>query len=43
VVQSGPLKNLNLAWWNASLRSTVRSQRDIDENRLVIGYTLPLF
>ncbi|MDR0210527.1 MAG: OprD family porin [Pseudomonas putida] len=39
-VQSGPLKNVNLLWRNAALRSNY--QRDIDENRLIISYTLPL-
>lgn len=39
-LQSGPLKNLNLLWRNAALRSNY--QRDIDENRLIISYTLPL-
>ncbi|KIY38409.1 hypothetical protein TZ03_22700 [Pseudomonas sp. 10-1B] len=39
--QSGPLKNLNVLWRNAALRSNY--QRDIDENRLIVSYTLPLF
>ncbi|MNG33809.1 Porin-like protein NicP precursor [compost metagenome] len=41
VVQSGALKGLGLAWLNASLRSDVSA--DIDENRLVFSYSLPLF
>lgn len=40
VVQSGPLKNLSLHWRNASLRSD--AMRDIDENRLILAYTLQL-
>lgn len=39
-VQSGPLKNVNVLWRNAALRSNY--QRDIDENRLIVSYTLPL-
>lgn len=41
VVQSGALKGLGVAWLNASLRSDVTT--DIDENRLVVSYSLPLF
>ena len=40
-IQSGPLKNVNVLWRNAALRSNY--QRDIDENRLIVSYTLPLF
>jgi len=40
-VQSGPLKNVSMLWRNATLRSNY--QRDIDENRLILTYTLPLF
>lgn len=40
-IQSGPLKNVSMLWRNASLRSNY--QRDIDENRLILTYTLPLF
>ena len=40
VVQSGALKGLGVAWLNASLRSDVTT--DIDENRLVVSYSLPL-
>ncbi|WP_343077625.1 OprD family porin [Pseudomonas sp.] len=43
VVQSGPLKNVGVSWRNASLRSTYDAQRDIDENRLYLTYSLPLF
>lgn len=40
-IQSGPLKNVNVLWRNASLRSNY--QRNIDENSLIVSYTLPLF
>lgn len=39
VVQSGALKGLAFAWLNASLRSDVTTA--IDENRLIVRYTLP--
>lgn len=41
VIQSGPLKNVGLLWRNAALRSSYL--RDIDENRLIISYTVALF
>ena len=41
VVQSGPLKNLGIKWRNASTRSNFGS--DLDENRLILSYTLPLW
>ena len=41
VFQEGPLKNLNLKWRNATVRNNFG--RDIDENRLILSYTLPLF
>ncbi len=40
VVQSGPLKNLGLKWRNAMVRNNFG--RDVDENRLILSYTLPL-
>lgn len=40
VVQAGPLKNLGLRWRNASYRSSYA--RDVDENRLIVSYSLPL-
>ncbi|VVO27092.1 OprD family porin [Pseudomonas fluorescens] len=43
VVQSGPLQGLGLAWMNASLRSSLASQRNIDENRVILSYALALF
>lgn len=42
VVQSGPLKNLGIKWRNATVRST-NFGSDIDENRLILSYTLPLW
>ncbi|MCC6074027.1 OprD family outer membrane porin [Pseudomonas sp. GCM10022188] len=39
VVQSGALKGLGLAWLNASLRRDVTTT--IDENRLIVSYSLP--
>jgi hypothetical protein len=41
VVQSGPLKNLGLKWRNATVRSNFGN--DIDENRLILSYTLALW
>lgn len=41
VIQSGPLKNLGLKWRNAALRSNF--DRAIDENRLIVSYSLPLW
>ncbi|MCY1310070.1 Porin-like protein NicP [compost metagenome] len=40
VFQSGALKNLSLRYRNASYRSSFA--RDADENRIIIGYTIPL-
>lgn len=41
VIQSGPLKNVGLALRNASARSNYVS--DIDENRLIVSYSLTLW
>ncbi|MCY1550084.1 Porin-like protein NicP precursor [compost metagenome] len=41
VIQSGPLKDLGLRWRNAVVRSN--HVADVDENRLILSYTLPLF
>ncbi|WDY55778.1 OprD family porin [Pseudomonas sp. PSKL.D1] len=38
--QSGPLKNLSLRWRNATVRSSFGN--DLDENRLIVQYTIPL-
>ena len=40
-VQSGALKNLNLKWRNATVRSNFGN--DLDENRLILSYSLPLW
>ena len=40
-IQEGPLKNLALRWRNAMVRSDALG--DLDENRLIVSYTLPLF
>lgn len=41
VIQGGMFKNVGVLWRNAALRSNYL--RDIDENRMIISYTLPLF
>lgn len=41
VVQSGPLKDLYVRLRNASFRSDFA--RDADENRLIVGYSLPIW
>jgi len=41
VIQEGPLKNLGLKWRNAMVRNNFG--RDMDENRLIVSYTLSLF
>ncbi|MBU3055302.1 OprD family porin [Pseudomonas indica] len=41
VFQDGPLKNLGVKWRNATVRSNFGN--DLDENRLIVSYTLPLF
>ena len=42
VVQSGALKNLGLAWKNASWRTDLPNTRSQDENRLILSYSIPL-
>jgi hypothetical protein len=39
--QDGALKNLGVKWRNATLRSS-NFGNDVDENRLIVSYTLPL-
>jgi outer membrane porin, OprD family len=39
--QNGPLKNLVLQWRNATLRNDGRGN-DLDENRVIVTYNLPL-
>ncbi len=41
VIQSGPMKNLGFKWRNATYRTSFAS--DIDENRLIVSYSLPLW
>ncbi len=41
VIQSGPLKNLGLKLRNATTRSNFQS--DLDENRVIVSYSLPLW
>ena len=40
VLQEGALKGLGFSWRNASLRGNATT--DIDENRLIVSYSLPL-
>jgi hypothetical protein len=40
-VQSGVLKNVGVRWRNSTYRSNFT--RGVDENRLIISYSLPLF
>ena len=40
-IQSGPLRNVGIRIRNVAARSNYRS--DIDENRLILSYTLALF
>lgn len=42
VVPEGPLKNVGFMWKNATWRSGIASQRDQDENRLILSYSIPL-
>jgi hypothetical protein len=41
IIQQGPLKNLGVRWRNAMVRSNA-SIGDLDENRLIVSYTIPL-
>lgn len=43
VVPEGPLKNVGVAWKNAVWRNDIPGQRNQDENRLIVSYSLPLF
>jgi len=40
--QEGALKNLNVKWRNATARGNVVAGNNIDENRLIVSYTIPL-
>lgn len=41
IIQEGPLKNLGVRWRNAMVRSNATTG-DLDENRLIVSYTIPL-
>ena len=41
VFQDGPLKNLGVKWRNSTVRSDI-SVGKVDENRLIVSYTIPL-
>lgn len=41
IIQQGPLKNLGVRWRNAMVRSNATTG-DLDENRLIVSYTIPL-
>ncbi len=41
VFQEGPLKNLGVKWRNSTVRSDI-SVGKVDENRLIVSYTIPL-
>ena len=40
--QEGALKNLNVKWRNATSRNNYSRGTNIDENRLIVSYTIPL-
>ena len=42
VVPEGPLKNFGVMWKNAMWRSDIANQKDQDENRLILSYSIPL-
>ena len=42
VVQGGPLKGVNLRWRNVTFRSGNGLTTDLDENRLILGYTFKI-
>ena len=43
-IQEGTFKNLAFRWRNAMVRSNAAATGgDLDENRLIVSYTLPLF
>ncbi|MHC8323373.1 OprD family porin [Pseudomonas sp. GB2N2] len=42
VVPEGPLKNVGFMWKNATWRNDIVGQRDQDENRLILSYSIPL-
>ena len=38
----GALKNLNVKWRNATARGNIAASNNVDENRLIVSYTIPL-
>lgn len=42
VVPEGALKNVGVMWKNATWRNDIPGQRDQDENRLIVSYSIPL-
>ena len=42
VFQEGTLKNLGVKWRNGTYRSSNNKDKDIDQNRLIVSYTIPL-
>ena len=42
VVPEGTFKNVGVAWKNAMWRNDIVGQREQDENRLIVSYTIPL-
>lgn len=38
--QAGTLKNMHVRWRNSTVRTNIT--KDLDDNRIIIGYTLPL-
>ena len=40
VFQEGALKNLGVKWRNGTYRSNI--DREVDQNRLIVSYTIPL-
>ena len=42
VIPEGPAKNLGFMWKNATWRNDIPGQRDQDENRLIVSYSIPL-
>ncbi|SMP65617.1 OprD family outer membrane porin, partial [Pseudomonas panipatensis] len=47
VFQEGPVKGLGIKWRNATTRSNYAqnstSSNSVDENRLIVSYTMPLW
>ena len=42
--QTGSLKGMEIRWRNATYRSNlVKTTKDLDENRLIVNYTLPIW